>query len=136
MMISLTFIIVPILIAIAGLSKAIQDKLMFHYYQSVFSKWNETFWNPSISWRNKYKNYDPKQGQRFPLSTTLFVVFTDAWHLFDSIRNNSLMLSICLILCEGLEWWWYLIVFVLFKLVFGFMFNLFYDRLLTKNEQK
>jgi hypothetical protein len=50
---------------------------------------DENFWNPKMSWRNKYKDIDGDGigdvfgGPRFPRSTTFFVAFTDGWHLIQ-----------------------------------------------------
>lgn len=78
--------VTAILIFAQGICKGVCDTLQFHYSISIFSKKNELFWNPAISWRNKYKNGEPEQGERFPGSTTVFVMFTDGWHLFDFLR--------------------------------------------------
>ena len=37
--------------------------------------------NPKLSWMNKWKNKDYKQGEKFIGSSTVFVMFTDLWHL-------------------------------------------------------
>ena len=39
------------------------------------------FWDNSVSWANKWKNKDPKQGELFIGSSTIFVTFMDGWHL-------------------------------------------------------
>lgn len=44
-------------------------------------------WDMYISWTNKYKNNDPAQGEKFPLSTSLLVGFTDGWHGVNMIRD-------------------------------------------------
>lgn len=54
------------------------------------------FWSQS-SWRNKYKNGEPKQGERFFGSSTVFVMFTDGWHLFNFLYDA--LKSIAIILC-------------------------------------
>lgn len=37
------------------------DKLQFHYDRSIFSEFkNQQFWNPEISWKNKWEPYKPK----------------------------------------------------------------------------
>ena len=68
--------------AIAGAFNGAMDKLQFHYGKSIFPA-NSLFWNPKLSWRNKYKDGDPAQGPKSPLSTTLLVGFTDGWHLMQ-----------------------------------------------------
>jgi hypothetical protein len=83
---------------IAAVSESIMDTLQFHYYNSIFKSFkNELFWNPEISWKNKYKNGNPLDGERFLFSKTLFVGLTDGWHLFKLIRNFSLFFGIFLL---------------------------------------
>lgn len=79
-------ITVVLLASFAGLSKAICDTVSFRYSKSIFTK-KPIFWNPEISWRNKYRGNDPSNGSKFPGSTTLFVAFTDAWHLFGLLER-------------------------------------------------
>ena len=79
-------IITAVLLSIiSGFSKAICDlseegKLKFY---------KKTFWLKEFSWVNKYKNNDPKQGAKFLGSTTIFVMFTDAWHVFSFVFRVS-----------------------------------------------
>jgi hypothetical protein len=87
-------LIVITLILLSGISKGIQDQLMFHWGKGWTSKLNPLFWNPAVSWKNKYKNGDPEQGEKFWGSTTIFVGFTDAWHLFANLRENANRLAI------------------------------------------
>ena len=71
-------IISSILIFLAAMSEAIMDNLQFHYYKSIFSnRKSQQFWNPLISWSNKYKNGDKNLGEKFIGSTTVFVGLTD-----------------------------------------------------------
>ena len=52
----LFFIFSIIFIIFSGISESIMDKIQFHFSKSIFSKFkNQLFWDPSISWRNKYK---------------------------------------------------------------------------------
>ena len=71
-----------------GISEAVMDTLQFHFFKSKFSNFKkQLFWDPTISWKNKYKNGDPKQGPKFSFSTTLLVGLTDGWHFFKLLRN-------------------------------------------------
>ena len=80
---------------LAGFSEAIMDTLQFHYYKSIFRNLKkEQFWNPETSWLNKYKNNNPEMGEKFLGSTTIFVGFTDAWHLFKLTRNLFIFIGI------------------------------------------
>lgn len=69
--------------AIAGAMNGAMDKLQFHYGKSIFPKGSQ-YWDPKLSWRNKYKNGDVNQGPKFPGSTTIFVWLTDGWHLLQT----------------------------------------------------
>ena len=72
-----------LLISIAAISEAIMDKTQFHYHRSIFRYWKyQQFFDPAISWKNKWKNQDAREGERFSFSSTILVAFTDAWHLF------------------------------------------------------
>jgi hypothetical protein len=79
-------IAVLFLLSISGICKAVMDTLQFHYDNSIFTlyNFNNQFWNPKFSWRNKYSKHS-QTVERFPLSTTIFVFITDAWHLFQAI---------------------------------------------------
>lgn len=46
-------------------------------------------WNPDNTWRAKYKNGDPNQGEKFLGSTTIFIGLTDKYHAFGSIQTIS-----------------------------------------------
>jgi hypothetical protein len=47
--------------------------------------WNRQWWDSRESWKNKYRNGDPNQGQAFPGSMGLLVWPTDAKHLFGGL---------------------------------------------------
>lgn len=95
-MISLPFVIV------AALCKSIMDKCQFHYSESVFNKLK--WFNPAESWRNKWKQGDKSKGEAFLGSSTIFVMFTDAWHLFGSIQR--LMWIFAIVLYKPTINWW------------------------------
>jgi hypothetical protein len=88
------FIIIFIIITLAGFFEGAMDTLQFHFHTSIFSKIDSTFWNPENSWKNKYLDGDPSKGPKFPLSTTFLVSLTDGWHLFKLIRNILLFISL------------------------------------------
>lgn len=77
--------------------KAIMDKITHHWSTSIFSNLPEKFHqfcNPSHSWRNKWKNGEKSDGERFLGSSTVFVMFTDLWHLLGFIRHNIVVIII------------------------------------------
>ena len=87
---------------IAGVADGIGDNLQYHY------DGNHHYWQPEISWRNKYKNGDPAQGRKFPGSTTWLVWTTDGWHLMKMIRNTTTVATIVLSFGERKKWYYYL----------------------------
>lgn len=117
------YCVVAVLLLISAISKAVQDKLQFHFEKSVFSKLGD-FWNPQTSWKRKYKNGDPKQGELFLGSTTIFVSLTDAWHLFGLIRDLSFVSAISI---ASLNPW-----FLLGYLVFIGTFHIFFTWIFKK----
>jgi hypothetical protein len=88
-----TLVLGIIVLCFAGVFEAVMDTLQFRYHTSVFKRYsNQLFWNPEISWRNKYKSdgHTPK----FLGSTTIFVLFTDAWHFFKMLRTFTIFLGV------------------------------------------
>lgn len=85
-----------ILMACAAITKAICDKLQFHFSTSIFSdsRFNENFWNPELSHKRKWKNGRKEDGEAFLFSSTLLVFLTDAWHLFQNIQWTLVALAI------------------------------------------
>lgn len=69
---------------LSGMMDGTVESITWHYedgFKLRCPKANDHFWNPAVSWKNKYKNDDPAQGQKFPGSTNLFVFTTDAYHM-------------------------------------------------------
>ena len=86
-----------ILLILASACNGIMDLLSFRFHNSVFNGLNNKFWNPSISWGNKWKNRDIKQGERFWGSSRWFVKFTDGWHLIKSFMILFILLAVFII---------------------------------------
>ena len=116
------------LIAIAGAANGIMDRIQHHYY-TVPESWNEQFWNPKESWRNKWKQGDHTKGERFLFSSTFLVGLTDGWHLMKSIMLSAIALSITLLLTVDLfsnNIVNKIIIFFVVRTLFGLGFRLFY----------
>ena len=73
-------ILIIILLILAAIFKAAADTLVHHYSTSIFKNCNPKFWNPEVSWLNKYKNNDVSQG----INHLKFQPFSDAWHMVNS----------------------------------------------------
>ena len=137
--------VILLLLIAAGIGKAIMDVTRFRFATSVFAKYVNSFWvNPEISWRNKYKNRDPQQGEAFPGSTTIFVFVTDLWHFSQFIflrcilfvpvfyalfsRHYTTLSGFC-----GLHHWsMWIVDYVFLSAVFGLTFTLFYSIVFKK----
>lgn len=119
----LEIIITTSLLIISAISKAIQDKLQFHYHKSIFSKVkNQNWWNPELSWKNKW-TWFPKSKILTWLIANPLVALTDAWHLFGLIRDFSLFL--CIPIISGN--WWLILLYPAYRLVF----HVFFTRILN-----
>ena len=112
-----------ILLVLAGISKAVKDRIMTGWTGSKFERWglDRNWWDNQISWRNKWKlkNGIVSQSERFLFSSTLFVFVTDAWHLFDLAFILSLAFGIWLAPINPI--WSVMIVLGVFQTVYSFL---------------
>ncbi len=113
--------LITTLTIIIATTKAIQDKLQFHFDNSIFKNLG-TWWNPQESWKNKWKNGNKEEGEKYFLSSTLLVSLTDAWHFFGLIRNFSVFVIIG-ILINPLYILYYILFFALFHILFTYSFE-------------
>ena len=112
------------LLLISGLAKAIQDTLYFHYWKSVFAKAKpENWWNPNMSWENKYKWFPKSKFLTWLISNPL-VAITDAWHTFGLIRDLSIFS--CITIISGNYW-----LFLLYP-IYRFVFHIFFTYIFIK----
>lgn len=90
----ITLIILSIVFSvISGFAKAIMD--LSEEGKLKFKK--KSFWIKELSYINKWKNGDKKQGEKFFGSSRWFVMFTDAWHLFGFLERVSLVISFTIV---------------------------------------
>lgn len=90
---------------VAGGAWGIHEKTMHHWWEfsDRFPNANPEFWNPAISWRNKYVDGDPAKGR-----TDVPVVFTDAKHLLASTAlAGGFVAGASFTLGEEHPWWYY-----------------------------
>ena len=80
------------------------------------------FWVKDQSWKNKWKNGDKKQGEKFFGSSRWFVAQTDAWHLFGVLfRVFYAKVYICIGLLISIDIWYTfgaLVVYIIFASTF------------------
>ena len=115
--------IIIALLFISAASKAVMDKLQFHFAQSWFAgAKKQQWWNPKLSHRNKY-TWSNNKFIAWSLQTWL-VSITDAWHLFGFFRDFSLFSAVAV--ASGNYW------FLLLYPVYRLNFHLFFHYLLNK----
>lgn len=115
---------------IAGASKGVADKLQFHYYEvkEIFPNINDNFWNPDISYKNKWKNGDPMQGEAFWGSSRWFVCFTDGWHGANTTHKTAIIGAICFNIGDRKRpFKYYLYDFVVYSLSYSTGFWITYE---------
>lgn len=154
-------------ILLASISDAIMDTLHHHWNKSIFFKElnnkNKKYvywWNPILSWENKYIDRDISKGYRklFNIRYKLFkkdrvfsinypVQLTDAWHLFKTIMIFSICLSIITFdsnyyyYLDGIvnipyKWISFLLLLLIYGLIWNCTFSLFYNRLLIRKSER
>lgn len=111
------------MLVLAGISKAIKDRVMTGWSSSRFKKWgfNRQWWDTSLSWRNKWKTDGiwTSNQEKFPLSSTLLVFVTDAWHCFDLVFMISFSVGVWLAPFNPL--WSIVIVLATFQSVYSLL---------------
>ena len=134
------------LLMLAGMCNAVMDTLFSHYDISIFKSLNPLFWNPEVSWKNKwaqpypqpaedkwyYFGFIPPYKERFPYSSTIFVFLTDAWHLFKFFMLTFIFLGVVLYTpmvrqCAD---------FFIYYIAYTFTFTMFYDYVLVRKEYR
>ncbi len=108
------------LIVVGGASKGFNETLLFHWerFDKKFPGANDLWWNPAVSWKNKYENGDPNQGAAFPGSTTVLVAFTDQYHLNNFINRGAIISSMVIKIGERQKFKYYLIDFAFYSLCY------------------
>lgn len=97
---------------------AAQDAITHNFEKSIFRNLNPKFFNPDVSWINKYKDDNPLEGPKFFGSTTFLVWLTDFWHLLKFVKMNCIWIA----LAVSTYWW----IYPLGMLLHGVFFEVFY----------
>lgn len=110
----------------AGVFHAGRDATLFHYdqFKTRFPRANDQFFDPRISWENKYRLGSPHLGPKFPGSRTYLVAFTDYYHLSNSLIQTFSYSSSAIYASGPKEkWWHYAIYYSLGRLAYGIGFE-------------
>jgi hypothetical protein len=90
---------------VSGAARGYEQVVNYHYssFKRVHPGANDQFFDPEISWKNKYKDGIESEGSAFPLSTTLLVWTTDFKHLMDFTSDvpNYICITIPLFIKHG-----------------------------------
>jgi len=94
-MIALGFVI------LAGICNAVMDVCQHKWGRSIFSVYKRQYWDPAISWKNKYVDWDSCNNERVRfLKFGKFkgfvkpVSLTDGWHLFKRLMLIFLAIAV------------------------------------------
>ena len=113
---------------VGGTSDAVVEVLRHDYpaFKRTFNL-SDTYWNPAVSWRNKWKDGDPAKGEAFPGSSTVFVFTTDGYHLMRSINHGAIMAAIVIKIGHKQKWYWYAADLLSYSAFYSIGFNLTYE---------
>lgn len=117
-------IMTVIFVMLAAMCNAVMDITTHHFYDSIFT-YNNRFWDPEISWKNKYNHDDPKYGRRkwhlLFFMVNIHPAFTDGWHLMKSSMIVFLMLAIQFYSFHA--WYDFIILGTCWNVTFSIMYN-------------
>lgn len=132
-------ITITLLILLAMLLRSLVHQLDFNYprtkerIKKVFGvDIDDQWWNPALSWKNKYNIKWTIDIFGFRWITKVMVQFSDAFHTLNTIELGcyDLIISILLVSNFGLAWWWTVIIFLFIGLaLMGGVFAIAYDNL-------
>jgi len=116
-----------IFLSLSAICNAIMDTVSFHYEKSIFYKLsNHKWWNPKISWNNKYNQDSTRKKWLWGLINKPVQV-TDAFHFFKMLMIMFIVIAI--VTYKGMNLWYYL---PLSYIAWNGTFVLFYKYLLKK----
>lgn len=97
---------------VGGVARGIREVLIIDYraFKAKHPNSNDQFWNPKVSWTNKYADGDPNKGAKFPGARHLGVIVTDGYHLMPAIYMTCTTFgSVVATIGVKKPWWHYAI---------------------------
>lgn len=120
-------LLIIFIVLFAGMADGTKDKLQFHYGKSIFAELStekQSYFNPSVSWKLKYKNVEAKDYRpRFPLATSALVFLTDFWHLIKQLHEVLLFTAIAFAMKIRSKLIWAIPAYAAYKIGFYLMYN-------------
>jgi hypothetical protein len=80
------------------------SKWKWDEFEAFYGDVNDEWYDPRVSWKNKYKNRNSADGPAYFGSTTFLVGTTDNYHMMRSIRNLSIAATLFIV--PRCEWDW------------------------------
>ena len=118
---------------IGGVANGYHETILNHYgqFKKVHPNADDKFWNPELSWLNKYEDFDRYGKKEAYFGSTTFLAWTtDAYHLSSVISNTSLIGATCIItIGEKRKWWEYGIDILAMSLSRSAGFHLIYSKI-------
>ncbi len=120
-----------LLIILSAFFSAVIDTLQHHFNVSVFKNFQRQFWDPSISWYNKYENGIYANGRKVWFSVIGIKIYfpvqiSDAWHFFKTLMLFSFFGSIVLYIPLTFP----VMDFAIYGCTYNLIFSLFYNKIL------
>jgi hypothetical protein len=91
-------IIISTLLGITAMLLAVQEVISFRYKKSAFKNLNDEYFNPTKSWKNKYKKPFIKKGNKFLGSVYFFSFLTGFNELIKFITSSIIIILAILII--------------------------------------
>jgi hypothetical protein len=117
------------LVFTSGTANGTMDVLQFKYQKSVFPSesdekflgLSEKWWNPDLSWQNKYKDWPADQRAAWPGAKTWSVWATDGWHASKtlSLKTGQIAVVVYKPPPKKSEWWFYVLDAVAYSILFS-----------------
>jgi hypothetical protein len=131
------FILSFILLALGSTCNAIMDKITHHYDTSIFKTFKKRYWwDPSMSWENKYILGKPTNGRvKWYFGLNKPVQLTDAFHFFKMLMIIFICSSIVCGLFTDIKStpFNFLIILLAYGTTWNVVFSAFYDKVLKKD---
>ena len=131
-----------IFFGLAAICNAMMDTLQFHWYKFKWKdKVNPQYWNPTISWKNKYVDGDPSKGLKFSFPFGWVANFLDAWHLFKMIQIFLIVFAIIAFpfsyqICFFDSYFWNQLAWLaIFGVTWNGLFNWFFNKILVTSKK-
>ena len=121
----------------AGFAKGFNEGLQYKYngFEAIFPHADDQWFYPTFSYLNKYKDHDPSKGAKFPMSTSVLVMFTDQYHLNNFIQKSALTAALVLKIGDGKKPFKHYVLDVLYySACYLAGFHMVYQPISMKNE--